>query len=230
MESPSYSVIVSVFNSANRLENIYSRLQKVLLKEGLQYELIFVDENSTDDSREILDELEDRDLRVKIIFDYGRVGQNSSTLAGVALAAGDYILTLQDDLNMPEDIPALISTLHNGGYDLVYGYYSERHKNLMRRYGSFLINRLLEKATGKELKELHYGSSFRIFTRGLARAVLMKENAAAYLDVSLLKNSMHTGYVPVRFNTTEKQASAYSLRTFVKTSWSIFQDSMVLKA
>ena len=108
-----YSVVVPVYNSEHTLTELYTRLEKVF-RETVQepFELILVDDGSKDRSYQIMEKLRQKDPRVKIIQMARNFGQHPALLCGFSHAEGDFIITMDDDLqHPPEEIPKLINTI-----------------------------------------------------------------------------------------------------------------------
>src|SRR5437762_14383280 len=127
------SVIVPVKDERDNLGPLHERLAAAL--PGVDYELVFVDDGSADDSFRLLDALAARDARVKVVSLRRNYGQTAALLAGIDHSRGDVIVTMDGDLqNDPADIPALVAKLDEG-YDVVLG----RRTN---RQDAFLIRKL----------------------------------------------------------------------------------------
>ena len=108
-----YSVVVPVYNSEHTLTELYTRLDKSSVKPCKEpFELILVDDGSKDCSYQIMEELRQKDPRVKIIQMARNFGQHPALLCGFSHAEGDFIITMDDDLqHPPEEIPKLINTI-----------------------------------------------------------------------------------------------------------------------
>jgi glycosyltransferase involved in cell wall biosynthesis len=123
-----YSVIVPVYNEAETLRPLCERLQKVLSELGKEFEVIFVDDGSSDGSLQILEEISDADSRIKYISFGVNKGKSAVYSIGFQYSSGDVIITIDADLqDHPEEIPVLIKELEQ--YDLVIGRKSGRLKN-----------------------------------------------------------------------------------------------------
>lgn len=123
-----YSVVVPVYNSEHTLTELYTRLEKVF-RETVQepFELILVDDGSKDRSYQIMEELRQKDSRVKIIQMARNFGQHPALLCGFSHAEGDFIITMDDDLqHPPEEIPKLINTIkERDDVDVIIASYEE---------------------------------------------------------------------------------------------------------
>lgn len=146
----SISVVIPVFRSSATLDELYMRLQAVLSPLADNWEIILVDDASNDGTFDKMLKLRKRDERVKLIRFARNMGQHNATLCGLRRAGGDYILTLDDDLqNPPEEIPNLLAKMEEG-YDMVIGRIAggKQHswwRNIASNAMQSLVSRILEK-------------------------------------------------------------------------------------
>ena len=156
------SVVIPVRNEAPSLDELYRELTRTLEQWGRSYEIILVDDGSTDESFATLARLQARDARLRVIRFRRNFGQTAAFSAGFAHARGALIVTSDGDLqNDPKDIPALVATLEKG-YDIVCGWRKNRKDAwLSRLVPSRIANRLISWATGVRLHD--YGCSLKVF-------------------------------------------------------------------
>jgi glycosyltransferase involved in cell wall biosynthesis len=156
------SVVVPIYNEAPNLETLYLELIRTLERWGRSFEVILVDDGSTDDSFALLERLQAGDRRVRVIQFRRNFGQTAAFAAGFAEARGRLIATSDGDLqNDPADIPAMVDRLESG-YDIVCGWRKERKDPFFsRRLPSMVANRLISWSTGVRLND--YGCSLKIF-------------------------------------------------------------------
>lgn len=156
------SVVIPVCNEAPNLERLYAEFTETLSGWGRPYELIFVNDGSTDGSTEILERLPARDRRVRVIEFRRNFGQTAAFAAGFAEARGRLIATADGDLqNDPHDLPAMIARVESG-FDIVCGWRKERKDPFInRRLPSMIANWLISRATGVRLND--YGCSLKVF-------------------------------------------------------------------
>jgi glycosyltransferase involved in cell wall biosynthesis len=159
---PDLSIVIPIRNESLNVRELYRELTATLSPSGYSYEIILIDDGSTDDSFSIMRELQASDPGLKVIRFRRNFGQTAGFSAGFALAAGRVIITSDGDLqNDPRDIPALVARLDEG-YDIVCGWRRDRKdKWLTRRVPSMIANRLISRATGVELHD--YGCSLKAF-------------------------------------------------------------------
>jgi glycosyltransferase involved in cell wall biosynthesis len=160
---PELSVVVPLLDEQENLRPLYSQITQAL-ESGCSYEIIFVDDGSTDGSFDILKELHDSDSRVRVIRFRKNFGQTAALSAGFAHARGDIVVALDADLqNDPADIPMLVAKLAEG-YDVVSGWRKKRHdKALTRRLPSKMANWLISTVTEVHLHD--YGCTLKAYRR-----------------------------------------------------------------
>jgi len=159
---PELSVVIPIYNEAPNLVELCRELNETLGSWGKSYEVIIVDDGSTDESFEILKRLQQNDSQLRVIQLRRNFGQTAAFAAGFALARGRLIATSDGDLqNDPRDIPAMAALL-NQGYDIVCGWRKVRKDAFLnRRLPSTMANRLISWATGVKLHD--YGCSLKLF-------------------------------------------------------------------
>jgi glycosyltransferase involved in cell wall biosynthesis len=156
------SVVIPIRNEAASLDELYRELTRTLEQWGRSYEIILVDDGSTDESFAILSRLQEKDSRLRVIRFRRNFGQTAAFSAGFAHARGALIVTSDGDLqNDPKDIPTLVAKLDTG-YDIVCGWRRNRKDAwLSRLLPSMIANRLISWATGVRLHD--YGCSLKVF-------------------------------------------------------------------
>ena len=162
MPDPEVSVVIPLRDEAENVVPLHDELTDVLDQLGVSYEVILVDDGSVDTTFEQLTSIQARDPAVMIIRFTRNFGQTAAFAAGFAEARGQYIVTLDGDLqNDPRDIPAMIDTLDRG-FDIVCGWRKDRKDAFFsRRLPSMIANRLISAATGVQLHD--YGCSLKAF-------------------------------------------------------------------
>ncbi len=157
------SVVVPLLDERDNLRPLYDQIKQAIDGRYV-YEILFVDDGSTDGGFEILKEFHDADPHVRVIRFRKNFGQTAALSAGFAHARGDVIIAMDADLqNDPADIPMLVARLHEG-YDVVSGWRKERHdKALTRRLPSRMANWLISTITGVKLHD--YGCTLKAYRR-----------------------------------------------------------------
>ena len=137
---PYISVVIPVYKAEGCLDQLYLRLKASLETITDDFEIVLVEDCGGDRSWEIVERLSAQDSRVKGIQLSRNFGQHAATICGISKSSGDWVITLDDDLeHQPEFIPALYAKAQEG-YALVYGVYSERTHSLWRNLTSSLVD------------------------------------------------------------------------------------------
>ena len=174
------SVVIPVYNEAENIHELYKRLTASIIPISSRYELIFIDDGSTDNSLNLLRELQIKDKKIRIIKFTRNFGQQSAVLAGFRYCNGEIIAQLDADLqNSPEDIPKLIQKL-NEGYDIVSGTRKNRQDFFLRRTCSSFLFFLISKLMGKNI-DLNI-SSFRVMKRGVVEKINQCKDKSKFLS------------------------------------------------
>ncbi len=155
--------MITLWNEAVSVRELYERLITVLVEFGRSFELIFVDDGSTDGSFAILEELHAADRRVRAVRLKRNFGQHPAMHAGLVRARGQTIVTMDGDLqSAPEDIPSLVEALDQG-YDVASGTRVSRQDSWLRTFPSKLINSMLRRFTSVDISD--FGCSFNGYRR-----------------------------------------------------------------
>ncbi len=162
------SVVVPVFNEEDNIAPLYDAVTRVMACTGRSYELLLVDDGSTDGTANALVALAARDPRVRVVRFRRNFGQTAAMHAGLQLASGDAIVTLDGDLqNEPGDIPAMLAKLDEG-YDVVHGWRRQRQDAwLSRKLPSKIANWVISRVTGFEIHDL--GCTLKAMRREIAQ-------------------------------------------------------------
>jgi len=152
--SRTVSIVVPVYNESENLNLVYNEIKAVMEASRWSYKIVFVDDGSTDPSRQELKSLA-RDSKVRVVLLRRNFGQTAAMQAGIQLSDTDYIVTMDGDLqNDPADIPSMLEKLDEE-YDLVFGWRAERQdKYWSRKVPSLLANKLISRVTGFKINDL----------------------------------------------------------------------------
>jgi glycosyltransferase involved in cell wall biosynthesis len=169
-ERPHISVVIPVLNEAENLDDLYRELTAALQPALRPYELLLVDDGSTDGTREKLLALERKDAQVRPVILRRNFGQTAAFSAGFDHARGDIVVTSDGDLqNDPADIPRIVARLEEQDLDMVCGWRKSRRDPLSKRIPSWFANRLISWATGVRLHD--YGCSLKAMRTEVARGI-----------------------------------------------------------
>ena len=160
---PEMSVVVTLYNEADSLEELYQRTVNSLDEFGRSFELIFVDDGSVDRTFAILERLHAADSRVRAVRLKRNFGQHPAMHAGLSRASGNTIVTMDGDLqNSPEEICRLVRAVESG-FDVASGNRIDRQDSWRRTVSSRLINRVLRRLTGLDISD--FGCAFNAYRR-----------------------------------------------------------------
>ena len=156
------SVIVPIYNEAESIKLLHTGIDEVLRREDLNYEIIYVDDGSQDESFARLQRLAEQDEHVQVIRFRRNFGQTAAMAAGIAHSKGEILVFMDGDLqNDPADIPRLLKKIDEG-YDVVSGWREHRQDaQLSRKLPSRMANRLISRVTGVELQD--YGCTLKAY-------------------------------------------------------------------
>lgn len=210
------SIVIPIQNEAPSLETLYRELTDTLGPGPWSYELILVDDGSTDQSFEILSRLQGRDERVRVIQFRRSFGQTAAFAAGFAEARGRLIVTADGDLqNDPRDIPALVNRLENENFDIVCGWRRERKDPLLtRRLPSQLANRIISWATGVHLND--YGCSLKVFRADVVKPLRLYGELHRFLPALASEMGVKIAELPVNHRARQHGRSKYGLSRTIR--------------
>lgn len=164
---PLISIVAPIYNEAPTLPEFVRRIGAVCAEFQSRYraEIVLVDDGSTDDSLGVAKQLIDVEPRLRVIELRRNFGQTAALQAGLSCASGDFIVSMDSDLqHFPEDIPQFIRVAEQG-YDLVCGWRKDRRENALRRWPSRLANRLIRRVIGVDIHD--FGTTFRLYRADL---------------------------------------------------------------
>jgi len=165
MEQPKISVVVTVYNEEENVKPLVAQITESL--DGMDYEIVYVDDGSTDRTVEVLKSLNHE--RLKIVAFKMNYGQSLALMAGIDEASGEYIATMDGDLqNDPSDIPSMLKAAEEGDFDMVAGNRANRQDGMfLRKIPSKIANYIIRTAGGVKLKD--YGCALKVFKADLAK-------------------------------------------------------------
>jgi glycosyltransferase involved in cell wall biosynthesis len=152
------SLVIPVFCEEESLPELEERIRNVALKEQLDYEIIFIDDGSTDNSWDIIEALGKTNENVRGIKFKRNYGKAAALHVGFGQAQGEVVITMDSDLqDSPEEIPALFAMIKTDGYDLVSGWKKKRHDPVGKRWPSKFFNFTTRKISGLKLHDFNCG-------------------------------------------------------------------------
>jgi glycosyltransferase involved in cell wall biosynthesis len=217
MQSPGNiqcSVVVPLYNEAKVVDELYTRLTKVMTEAGLRYELVFVEDGSGDNTLELLRAIAEKDGNVVIVELRRNFGQTPALAAGFDNAAGDVIISMDGDLqHLPEEIPMFLEKLKEG-YDVVSGWREKRVDNLiMRKIPSRVANWIASKVSGVDIHD--FGTTFKAYRRQVIEDLNLYGEMHRFIPALLSGSGARIIEVPITNIVRPRGKSSYGIsRTF----------------
>ena len=208
------SIVLPVYNEQGNIGRVYDEISDVMRAGANEYEIIFVDDGSTDDSYLRLSEIQKSDPNVVVVKFRRNFGQTAAMAAGFDTSSGDIIITIDaDGQNDPRDIPALLHKVGEG-YDLVSGWRHKRQdKLLLRRIPSMLANRVISFTTDVNLHD--YGCTLKAFRRDVVDNIQLYGEMHRFIPAIASWIGVRIAEVKVNHRARTSGRSKYGLsRTF----------------
>jgi len=211
MNDPVLSIIVPVYNEAACLRELHSQVTRAMADANLSYEIILVDDGSTDETLPLLRQLSLNDGRCRFISLKRNFGQTAALAAAFDNARGEYFVTLDGDLqNDPADIPALYKACRRGGYDIVTGWRKKRRDPFLTKIlPSLLANRLIRKVTGVLIHDT--GCSLKIIRRSAIADLHLYGEMHRFIPALLHWTGSRIGEIEVSHRPRSAGKSKYGL-------------------
>jgi glycosyltransferase involved in cell wall biosynthesis len=223
---PTLSVVVPLYNCADTLPRLIAELSAMPIEGG--HEIVLVNDGSRDGTESVARELvETCAVPVSLISLSRNFGEHNAVLAGLRASIGDFVVTMDDDLqNPPSEVPKLLQVAQTEKRDVVYSAYEKKEHAGWRNLGSRLTNVFAAWSIDKP-KGL-YLSSFRCLSRFVADEVAKSSNPNPYIDGLVFQVTQNVGVVTVRHDTRAAGASGYTLRALLRLWMSMLINASVI--
>jgi len=206
------SVIVPVFNEQDNLTLLYPELKGVLTQLGKSYEIIFIDDGSTDRSFRELSEIHSVDSSVKVIQFRRNFGQTAAFAAGFDAAQGDLIVTIDaDGQNDPTDLIKMLDTMQDGNYDFISGWRVDRKEPFLRKLLSRAANWIISRSTHVEIHDR--GCSLKLFKREIVKNIRLYGQLHRFLPELASAYGVKMTEIPVNDRARKAGKSKYGSLT-----------------
>jgi glycosyltransferase involved in cell wall biosynthesis len=214
------SVVIAVYNEAENIEPLLKAVAQSLSR--LNYELILVDDGSSDDTVQRIKSAKHN--RIKLLVLRKNYGQSAAMAAGIAAAEGDYIATLDGDLqNDPSDIPPMMQLLEEGQWDLVAGVRQKRQDGwLLRKIPSRIANSIIRNTTGVKLHD--YGCTLKVFEKSIAKNLGLYGELHRFIPVLAGLQGARMTEVPVKHHARHHGQSKYG----IGRTWKVMSDLVLM--
>ncbi|WP_413742345.1 undecaprenyl-phosphate 4-deoxy-4-formamido-L-arabinose transferase [Sodalis sp. RH15] len=214
------SIVIPVFNEQESLTALIGRTSAACGQLRQRYEIILVDDGSSDNSADILSAAAERpDSHIIAVLLNRNYGQHSAIMAGFLQATGDLVITLDADLqNPPEEIPRLVSVAEEG-YDVVGSVRANRQDSWFRKTASHMINKLIQRSTGKAMGD--YGCMLRAYRRQVVEAMLHCHERSTFIPILANSFARRTTEINVSHAEREFGDSKYSLLKLINLMYDL---------
>lgn len=214
-----FSILIPVYGSSKILKPLYQRITSVFYDISNNYEIIFIEDCSFDNAWDVILDISSFDTRVRALKLSKNFGQHNALLCGIREARGNFIITLDDDLqHPPEEIPNLINEI-NKGFDVVYGKPKKENREFFRKIITQITKFSLAYATGNS--NTRNISPFRIFKNNLRGSFAHFKNETVNIDILLTYSTNKISFIYVDHNARYEGKSGYNFLKLIKRTISI---------
>jgi glycosyltransferase involved in cell wall biosynthesis len=209
------SIVIPIYNEKESVGNLYSMLNKTLSKLKIKYEVILIDDGSTDGTYEELKKINKKNSSYKIIRFRRNFGQTSAMSAGFHHSTGKVIITLDADLqNDPKDIPAILKKLDEG-HDIVSGWRKNRKdKAISRRFPSIVANKIISRLSGVYLHD--YGCTLKAYRREVIENIELYGEMHRYIPAVASRMGVSVAEIPVAHHSRKYGKSKYGISRTIR--------------
>ena len=204
------SVVIPLLNEEESIKELYHWIAKVMQANSFSYQVIFIDDGSTDTSWSIIDSLHKQHPQIKAIQFLRNFGKSQALHAGFAMAQGDVVITMDADLqDNPEEIPELYNMICKQGYDLVSGWKKVRYDSkIFKNFPSKIFNWAARKTSGVQLNDFNCG--LKAYHKNVIKTIEVTGEMHRYIPV-LAKNA---GFTNIGEKIVKHQARKYGITKF----------------
>lgn len=216
--TPEISIVTPVYNEEANLPTLLREVAATMEGFGRSFELIAVDDGSSDGSLALLRELAAGDPRLRVVQLARNFGQNPALYAGFERVRGRIVVTLDADLqNPPEDIPKLVAALEEGDFDVVQGLRENRQDSLLRRLASRAANETIRRLSKVNIRDI--GSAMKAYRREVIDRMLLSTHRSRYIPAEAAWLGVKLGQVPVGHRSRTAGDSKYGLFALLRVNF-----------
>jgi glycosyltransferase involved in cell wall biosynthesis len=221
------SIVVPFYNEEDNIEELYNQLTRVLKGLRLSYELIFIDDGSTDRSPNILQKVFESDETVKVIRLRKNFGQTAALQAGFDHAKGEIIISMDGDLQHdPDDIPKLLAPMAEG-FDIASGWRKDRKDHfLLRRFPSWVANRIMRLLSGVKIHD--FGTTFKAYRRDVLEGIRLYGELHRFIPALISRTGVKITEVPIKNVVRQKGKSKYGLSRIRKVLFDLITVKFII--
>ncbi len=220
MSDPYLSVVIPIYNEADNLETLFSRLTNVLDNIGRSYEIVLTNDGSQDRSEEILQSIyQRRPKNIRVIHFNGNFGQHMAIMAAFEKARGEVIITLDADLqNPPEEIPKLLEKI-DAGHDVVGSIRQLRRDSWFRRIASVINNSIRYRIT--KIRMTDQGCMFRAYRKHIVKLMVASRETSTFIPALACSYATNPTEVEVAHDAREAGKSKYRLYDLLRLNFDL---------
>lgn len=213
------SIVVPLYNEEDNVVLLTEKIHENL--QGYSYQIVYVDDFSTDRTRQVVNSM--KDTRVHLLSLRKNYGQSLALAAGIDYAQGEYIITMDGDLqNDPSDIPVMLSHVLEGEYDVVTGIRQKRKDSLVKKIPSKIANFLVRRVTKLDIKD--NGCALKVFSKDIAKQLNLYGEMHRFITLLAYLEGAQIKQVPVKHHARHAGKSKYGLERVFK----VVADMMLL--
>jgi undecaprenyl-phosphate 4-deoxy-4-formamido-L-arabinose transferase len=225
-DKPYISVLIPVLNEEESLPDLQERLHRTMEGIGKPYEIIYINDGSTDRTPALLEDYHNRYTCVKVIEFNRNYGQHMALFAGFERAQGDIVITIDADLqNPPEEIPRLVAKMEEG-YEVVGTYRKARKDSLFRKIPSFIVNKITARLVGIKLRD--YGCMLRAYRRNIIDYMNMCPESSSFIPALAATFAKKIAEIEVEHEERAKGTSKYSLFKLLRLNFDLMTNFSLL--
>ncbi|MDB2606366.1 glycosyltransferase family 2 protein [Zobellia sp.] len=205
------SIVIPVFNESENVVLLTKKIHESLL--GYNYQIIYIDDFSFDGTRKVIKEM--KDDKVHLISLKRNYGQSLALAAGIDYAQGEYIITMDGDMqNDPSDIPTMLEYVVNDDYDVVTGIRAQRKDSFVKKIPSKIANALIRRTAKLDIKD--NGCALKIFTKDIAKDLNLYGEMHRFITLLAHFEGARIKQVPVKHHARHAGSSKYGLERIFK--------------
>lgn len=221
------SIVIPLYNEQDSLDELYKQIVSVLKNLDFDYEIIFIDDGSIDNSVSVIENLHSKDQQVKLIQFRKNYGKSAGLSAGFGAATGDIIVTIDADLqDDPGEIPNLLTKL-NEGYDLVSGWKKNRHDPFSKRFFSKVYNFFTSKLSGIKLHDFNCG--LKAYRNSVIKNINVYGDLHRYLPVIAFHHGFKVTEIPVTHHKRKYGKSKFGTARFTRGAFDLITITFLTK-
>lgn len=208
MTNQKISVLIPAFNEAESLSELNKQIVEVMQANKLDYEIVYIDDGSTDNTYQVLTEIKQQNDHIKIIKFKKNFGKSTALSIGFQEVLGDLIITMDADLqDEPKEIPNFIDKINSNDYDMISGWKQDRKDNYIKLISSKIFNNTVTRLTGIKLHDFNCG--FKIYKKEAIKDINIYGELHRFIPVLVYEQGFKVGELKIQHNERKFGESKY---------------------